>query len=189
MVESINVCVFIWTYILHVECCVLPLPSKKKRKKSKFGQICIAIRANPYMTYTLFTQFHQFLTAAQWNLKMSAFLPSTHCSSSSLWGWTAAAAVEEWLFYLFFFISTLSFFFTNANTGWQLQKKAVKLPNSFCDCEENSEHQVLLHKESKMWEQNLPHAHRLKYPKLYNVKIVSPKLKQPTSNTWATIIQ
>lgn len=88
-----------------------------------------------------------------------------------------------------FFISTLSFFFTNANTGWQLQKKAVKLPNSFCDCEENSEHQVLLHKESKMWEQNLPHAHRLKYPKLYNVKIVSPKLKQPTSNTWATIIQ
>lgn len=145
MVKSTNACVFIWVYILHVECCVLPLP----RKKSRFGQICIAIRANPYMTYTLFTQLHQFLTAAQWNLKMSALLPSTHCSSSSLWGWAAAA--EERLL-LSLFISTLSFFFTKANAGWQLQKKAVKLPNNFCDCEENSEHQVLLRKESKMWE-------------------------------------
>lgn len=50
---STNTCVYVrHVWILHVECCVHSLPLRKR----SFGQICTAIRANPYITYTLFTR-------------------------------------------------------------------------------------------------------------------------------------
>lgn len=47
--------------MLRVECRALAAPLRN----CSFGQICTAIRAHPYITYTLFTVWHGLLTEAQ----------------------------------------------------------------------------------------------------------------------------